>query len=47
MASDARASKNTQEAAAMDKEIAKLEKQIAQMKDYNRKLANISVRMAV
>lgn len=47
VASDARASKNTQEAAAMDKEIAKLEKQIAQMKDYNRKLANISVRMAV
>ena len=47
VANDARASKNTKEAAAMDKEIAQLEKQIAQMKDYNRKLANISVRMAV
>ena len=47
VAKEARESGNNKEAAAMDKEIAKLEKQIAQMKEYNRKLASISVRMAV
>lgn len=44
---DAREGNNTQEAAIIEREIAKMEKQVAEMKAYNAKLASISARMAV
>ena len=47
ISADARAHGNTKEAQKMDAEIAKLDKQIKDMKAYNKRLANISVRLAV
>ena len=44
---EAKAHGNTSHAQKMDAEIAKLDKQIKDMKAYNKRLANISVRLAV
>ena len=44
---DAKANNKTQEAKALDAEIAALQKKLAEMKAYNNKLASISVRVAV
>jgi uncharacterized protein YcfJ len=47
VAKDARENGNTAHLTAINKEIATLEKQIQQMRDYNNRLASISVRVAV
>lgn len=47
ISSEARASGNTKEAKKIDNEIAELKRQISTMKAYNKKLANISARLAV
>ena len=47
VAKEARDSGKTAQAKQLDAEIAKLDKQIKDMKAYNNKLANISVRLAV
>ena len=45
--SDAKAHGNAGQAQKLDAEIARLDKQIKEMKAYNKRLANISVRLAV
>ncbi len=47
IAQEAKASGKAAQARQLDAEIAKLDKQIKDMKAYNKKLANISVRLAV
>ncbi len=47
VSADARKSNNPKKAATLDAEIVKMEKQIASLKQYNEKLASISVRVAV
>ena len=44
---DAKSGNNTREAKILDAEIQKLNKEIKQMEDSNKKLANISARLAV
>ena len=47
VAKDAKSGNNTKEAKILDAEIQKLNKEIKQMEDSNKKLANISARLAV